>query len=135
MRITLTVFFESPFWVGVFERQDGESLCAARTVFGAEPSDAQVMQWLQANYFTLRFSPAVSGAKAETLAENPKRRQRQAAKVQSQGVGTKSQQALQLARETGKLERRARARLQREDRRQQQFALRTEKRKARHRGH
>ena len=38
----LTIYFEEPFWVGVFEELDGGKLSVCRTVFGAEPTDAQV---------------------------------------------------------------------------------------------
>ena len=33
----LTVYFEEPFWVGVFERFKEGKLSAAKVVFGAEP--------------------------------------------------------------------------------------------------
>ena len=43
---SFTVFFEDPFWVGVFERRTphkGEDLLtAAKITFGAQPSDPQV---------------------------------------------------------------------------------------------
>ena len=36
----LTVFFEDPFWVGVFERIENGRLSAAKVTFGAEPKGA-----------------------------------------------------------------------------------------------
>ena len=39
-----TVLFQPPFWVGIGERWTEEGYQAARVVFGAEPSDAQVYQ-------------------------------------------------------------------------------------------
>ena len=33
----LTVFFEGPFWVGVFERVEDGRLSVCRVVFGSEP--------------------------------------------------------------------------------------------------
>ena len=33
----LTVFFEDPFWVGVFERVSCGKLSAAKVTFGGEP--------------------------------------------------------------------------------------------------
>ena len=33
----LTVWFEDPFWVGMFQRTDGGRLSVAKVVFGAEP--------------------------------------------------------------------------------------------------
>ena len=33
----LTVFFEAPFWIGVFERIERRKLSVCKVVFGAEP--------------------------------------------------------------------------------------------------
>lgn len=58
---SFTVFFEDPFWVGVFERRTphkGEDLLtAAKITFGAQPSDPQVYDYLLENYRNLKFSP------------------------------------------------------------------------------
>ena len=38
----LTVYFEAPFWVGIFERIDGDKLSVAKVTFGAEPKDYEI---------------------------------------------------------------------------------------------
>ena len=38
----LTVFFENPFWVGVFERIEDGKLSVSKATFGAEPKDYEV---------------------------------------------------------------------------------------------
>ena len=43
----LTVFFEDPFWVGVFERIEDGRLSVAKVTFGAEPKDYEVQQALK----------------------------------------------------------------------------------------
>ena len=43
---TLTVFFEGPFWVGVYEREEGERYEACKITFGAEPRDCEVWDFL-----------------------------------------------------------------------------------------
>lgn len=42
----LTVFFEEPFWVGVFERISECRLSVCRIVFGAEPKDYEVYDFV-----------------------------------------------------------------------------------------
>ena len=42
----LTVFFEEPFWVGVFEQETDGVIRAARVVFGAQPTDAEVFEFV-----------------------------------------------------------------------------------------
>ena len=45
----LTVYFEDPFWVGVFERiQDGK-LSAVKVTFGAEPKDYEIQEFILKN--------------------------------------------------------------------------------------
>lgn len=41
--VVFTVFFEEPFWCGVYQRQEGRNLEAARMVFGAEPKEYEVL--------------------------------------------------------------------------------------------
>ena len=137
MRVTLTVFFEDPFYVGVVERVDEQNrLTVARQVFGAAPSDQQLFEWLLRRYASLRFSPPVEAAPRAPIAENPKRRARQAARsLAREGVGTRSQQAIQAGREACRLERRERSREERDAELQRRFDLRQEKKKAKHRGH
>lgn len=131
----LTVFFEDPFWVGVFERVSDGKLSVCKVTFGAEPKDYEVWDFILKHYYELKFSPAVDTEIKQT-ADNPKRRQRNARKqLQSSGIGTKSQQALQMQREDMKTERKQISKEQRDAEKQRQFELKQQKRKAKHRGH
>ena len=130
----LTVYFEEPFWVGVFERIEDGKLSVAKVTFGAEPKDYEVQEYIQKYYFSLKFSPAVE-AIVKDIKRNPKRMQREAKKqTMETGIGTKSQQALQMQREENKLVRKALSRKQREAEKQRQFELKQQKRKEKHRG-
>ena len=131
----LTVYFEEPFWIGIFERISDGKLSVCKVTFGAEPKDYEIWDFILKNYYSLRFSPAVKTEIKQT-ADNPKRRRRNAKKqLHSSGVGTKSQQALQMQREEMKTERGQISKEQRETEKQRQFDLRQQKRKERHRGH
>ena len=123
----LTVFFEEPFWVGVFECISDGKLSVCKITFGAEPKDYEVYDFVLKKYYQLRFSPAVATDVKET-GRNPKRIQREVRKqVQNTGIGTKSQQALKLQQEQLSRE-------QREAEKQRQFELKQQKRKEKHRG-
>ncbi|MCQ2462710.1 MAG: YjdF family protein, partial [Clostridia bacterium] len=101
----LTVLFEEPFWVGVFERIENGKLSAAKVTFGAEPKDYEVYEFILKHYYDLQFSPAVETVVKEAKL-NPKRMQRDIKKsLAKTGVGTKSQQALKLQQEQNKQER------------------------------
>ena len=132
--VMLTVFFEGPFWAGVFERTAGGKLSVCKVTFGAEPKDQEVWEFILKHYDDLKFSPAVE-ARVKQTADNPKRRQRNARKqLQASGIGTKSQQALQMQREEMKCQREQRGRELREAEKQRQFELKQQKRKAKHKG-
>ena len=104
MKASLTVFFEDPFWVGVFERIEDGKLSACKVTFGAEPKDYEVWDYILHHYYELVFSPAVE-TEIRQVADNPKRRSRNARKhLENAGIGTKSQQALQRQREEMKKE-------------------------------
>lgn len=131
----LTVFFEEPFWVGVFEGVADGKLSACKVTFGAEPRDYEIRDFILGHYFELKFSPAVEVALKRT-ADNPKRRQREAGKMmRNTGVGTRSQQALQMQREEMKVERRQISKAMREAEKKKQFDLKQQKKKEKRRGH
>ncbi len=135
MKTSLTVFFEDPFWVGVFERIGDGKLSVCKVTFGAEPKDYDVLEYILRHYNELIFSPAV---KTETrqIADNPKRRIRNVRKqTESRGIGTKSQQALQMQREEMKTERSQISREQRDAEAQRRFEMKQLKKKEKRRGH
>ena len=131
----LTVFFEESFWVGVLEHTEDGKLSVAKVIFGAEPKDYEVQEYLQKDYYSLQFSPAVATVVKETK-RNPKRMQRDAKKhMQENGIGTKSQQALKMQQEQNKQERKLRSRERKEADEQRMFELKQQKKREKHKGH
>ena len=130
----LTVYFEDPFWVGVFERVEDGKLSVCKVTFGAEPKDYEVWDFVLQHYYELEFSPAIETDTRRT-ADNPKRRQRNARKqLERTGIGTKSQQALQMQLEQNKQERKEKSREQKLAEEERLFALKQQKKKKKHRG-
>lgn len=135
VEIRLTVFFDDPFWVGVYERVAGDALTACKVTFGARPKDYQVHDFVLHHWSRLTFSPPVAADARLVAKPNPKRMQRAIQKeLTNQGIGTKSQQALKLQQEEGKIIRKAKSRAQKEEEKQRQFDLRQQKRKEKRRG-
>ena len=82
-RITCTVFFEDPFWVGVWERSGDGAYSAAKATFGAEPKDAEVLAFVLERFGTLAFSkPKPDDGRERSPVSNPKRMQRAAARFE-----------------------------------------------------
>ena len=131
----LTVYFEEPFWVGIFERIEDGKLSVAKVTFGAEPKDYEVQESVQKYYFSLKFSPAVDTV-VKDIKRNPKRMQREAKKqMQEIGIGTKSQQALKLQQEQNKQERKLRSQEKKEAEKLRMFELKQQKKREKHKGH
>ena len=132
----LTVFFEDPFYVGLYERECGGAYEACKITFGAAPKDGEVYAFLLESRRKLRFSPATGAAGLGQKAMNPKRMQRAIQKqLQAPAISTKAQQALKLQRAQNGQARKARSRAQRAQEAERGFALRQQKRREKHKGH
>ena len=130
----LTVCFEEPFWIGVFERIESGKLSAAKVTFGAEPKDYEVYEFVLQHFYDLQFSPVVTAVVKEAK-KNPKRIQRDIKKsLEKNGIGTKSQQALKLQQEQNKQERKVKNREQKLAEAERLFELKQQQKKEKHRG-
>ena len=133
--IKLTVFFEESFYVWIFERNYIEKINASKVIFGKEPKNYEIYNFILNNFFKLKFGVAVEDKIKKEYKINPKRIQRMARKDLSQlGIGTKAQQALKAQQEQKRFERKVFNKKKSEEEKKRQFELRTKKRKEKHRG-
>lgn len=133
--VSLTVFFEEPFWIGIYQRVSDGKLTVSKITFGPEPKDYEVKDYLLDNWTKLKFSPPVKAKERQDKKVNPKRMQRDVERqLEKQGTGTKSQQALKLQKEETKTAGREKSRRIKEEEKQRQFELKQQKRKEKHRG-
>lgn len=131
----LTVFFEDPFWIGVYERKELSRLAVSRIVFGQEPKDYEVYGFLLEHWKQLRFSPPVEDCGQKDIKINPKRMQRNISRQLSQtGIGTKAQQAIKLQHEQSVMQRKAYNRQKSEEEKILKYELKQRKKKEKHRG-
>jgi len=131
----LTVYFEEPFWIGLYELITDGKLQVSRVVFGSEPKDYEVYEHFLNNWNKLRFSPPVSESLNIKRKINPKRMQRAISnQLNDTGIGTKAQQALKLQQEQGKLKRKTYNRQKNEEEIERQFELHKQKKKEKHKG-
>ena len=87
------------------------------------------------HYYRLQFSPAVETA-VKPAHRNPKRAQREAGRQTAQvGIGTKSQQALQLQQEQNKQVRKRRSRVRKQADAKRLYALKQQQKREKHKGH
>jgi hypothetical protein len=135
MVAVFTVFFEDPFWVGILESEDEGRLAVARHVFGAEPSNAELLHFMLDRFADMPRAVSRDGAERRRAPVNPKRAVREARRDAVRAVSTKAQAALSAARSELKSEKKASSAEERRASEARRFELRSEKRKRRHTGH
>jgi len=134
----LTVYFDEPFWVGVFESICEGKISTCRVVFGAEPKDYAIYEFILGNYDKLKFSKPmpIDQEVFKRNRINPKRMQRQIKKQTNPiGIGTKAQQALKKEYESNKTERKRVNKEKKNLDKQLKYTKKQEKKKSKKRGH
>mgnify|MGYP000884692086 CR=1 FL=1 len=119
----LTVFFENPFWVGIFENFENDNLSVCKVTFGSEPKEYEIYDFILKKFYNLRFSNEMKSNFREK-AKNPKRRQREIKKeLQSKKFLKKSEEILklQLQYEENKKERKVKTKQEKEFEKQRKF--------------
>lgn len=149
MAAVFTVYFQAPFWVGVFESEESGHLLVARQVFGAEPTNPELLDFMLYRFAFLpraaialvahREAPSESSlarsGERSAKARNPKRALRDAARERAAPPSTKAQAALAAAREEAGAVRRSLSRDEREAAAARRYLLRAQKRKRKKAGH
>lgn len=134
--VKLTIFFEEPFWVGVFEKCFDDEYEVAKIVFGAEPKDFEVYDIINSKYYCIPYSSSTLKNESIKKKVSPKRLQRKIKdEVNSAGIGTKAQIAMRLEMEAKKIERKKTSKELKEEEKRKKYEQRQQKKKEKHRGH
>ena len=132
---SLTILFEAPFWIGVYERFDEGYYEVCKITFGSEPKDYEVYDYMMNNWNNLCFTKPIKSDDTKTHHINPKRIQREINKrIRFSGIGTKAQQALKLQHELVKDERKVRKKETKKLEQETRYNLRKQKKKEKHKG-
>ena len=133
--LSFRVYFDEGVWVGLFEETNQGFLQVCKVILGTEPQTEELLQMIQKQYIHLKWSPSVV-VKAKERKQTPKRLQRMVKhQMQTLGLGTKSQQALQLLHEKMKETKKQKTKDNQLFIKQEKFAIQQRKRKEKHRGH
>ena len=139
VNLKATIFFESPYWVGTFERVDKEGYQVAREIFGKEPSNAEIYEFVLKNYDKLKFG-TFQEFKLKIKRKNPKRVQREVKREmerikKSTKPSTLAQDYMRQELEKNKKAKKKRIKIEKEEYKEEQFLLKQKKKKEKHRGH
>lgn len=137
--ITATIYYEGAFWVGSFERTDKTGYAVARWIFGDEPSDTEVHNFILNNYEKLHFG-APQEFKLEIKRMNPKRVQREVKREmerlkETSKPSTLAQDYIREEQEKNKKEKKQKTKAAKEAHEEKLFLMKQQKRKEKHRGH
>ncbi len=135
----LTLLHDGQFWIGIAEEMMGNELRACRYIFGAEPPDQEVLDFVNHRLCSLLQNVGTGLTVTEPLTErkiSPKRLIRMVAKeIQSRGISTKAQAALSAELEQRKTSARIEQKIQSIQEKEQAYMVRRQKAKAKHKGH
>lgn len=139
IHIKAAVFFDKQYWVAVFERTDKKGYALARHIFGAEPTDTEVYEFVLTHYQRLKFGEPKEFT-LEIKRMNPKRVQREvrremARMKETTKPSTFAQNYMREELEKKKLQKKQHSRAEKQTRKDQQFAIRQRKKKERQKGH
>ena len=137
-KINLTVLFNDPFWIGVFEVIENDEYKVCKVTFGSEPREEETLELILKRFYSLNFSAPFSSEKNTFIEkkQNPKRLQRKIQKeTAAVGIGTKAQIAIKLQHEEGKLQRKKKSKEQKEQEEQRKLSLKRKKKLEKHKGH
>ena len=136
--MSLTIYHDGQFWVGIIEVVEDGKLKAFRYVFGAEPKDTEILDFIYYKLLNIINQSVHSGLDVKGKANkriNPKRLQRQVAKqINKVGVSTKAQEAMKQEYEEKKKRKKKRAKQYREELENQKYLMKKQKAKSKHKG-
>jgi hypothetical protein len=136
--IKATIYFEKKFWVGSFERIDKEGYAVARHIFGGEPTDSEIQEFVLHHYHELNFGEQKE-FKLEIKRMNPKRAQREVRREMEKLKETSrpssfAQDYMREELEKQKKEKKRQSSDEKQARKDEQFSIKQQKKKEKHRG-
>jgi hypothetical protein len=134
----LSIFYESPFWIGLIEEERDGLLYATRHMFGSEPSAENVYEFIKSFEYTNLIDRMTVGLPLDKVKKrciNPKRLQRQIRREKERvGISNQSREVMRLQQEKNKKERLLTSKEEQIAKRNYKRELAKNKRKQKHRG-
>lgn len=136
--IKVTVLIENSFWVGIFERNDDDGYAVARQIFGGEPSDAELHDFVLSHFDELKFTEPHE-FQLIIKRKSPKRMLREVRKEMEKAKKglpnvTHAQDILRVDLEKRKKIKKTVSKAEKEALLEKKFQIKQDKRKKKHRG-
>lgn len=137
--IKVTILLENSLWIALFERTDNAGFAAARHIFGGEPTDPELYEFISTNYQLLKFTIPQS-FKLIIKRKNPKRVLREVKREMERAkeglaAASHAQEALRLEIEKNKKMKKTINKEEKQAQADAKFQQKQTKKKQKHRGH
>lgn len=134
--IKITILFDGAFWVGIFERYSDGCYSVAKHIFGNEPSNPELYDFLLQQGHKLKFTTPNEEEGVQAGKKNYKRLVREAKKeMNKQPTVTKAHMAIKKELEQHKQIKKHQTSDEKRSQLIARFQLKQEKKKQKHKGH
>jgi len=139
--IHATIIFNGQWWIGLFERKDEANYAVAKHIFGQEPTDPEIYDFVLKSWQVLKFTEPLNTDELEIKVQrkNFKRVRREIRKLLEKldhaRPMTHAQEVLSQDLEKNKKTRKAQSAQEKQAEEKFKFSLKQAKRKQKHRGH
>lgn len=136
MEGSFTVYFDPPYWVGIVEILENNTIRVARHVFGVEPTEPQLLEFAKNDYRNLSFSKPVPCAIQNPQNVNFKRKMREIRRQMTErSDSTRSQDFIRQDYDSRTRDRKHSAKEDRSTELEKKYRLKKNRRAEKHRGH
>lgn len=137
---SITILFDSPFWIVLFERIENGKYTVAKEILGtSEPTNAEVLLFFeQLDYDRIRYSTPLDNGKAVKPKTNFKKMQKEIKKATKQSdfkhTYSKAHVELKKLQEQYKAEKKTNSKIRRERDKKKKFEMKQQKKKQKLKG-
>lgn len=136
--IKVLIYLEKTYWVGLFERVDKAGYSAAKHVFGKDPSNPEIYEFVLKHYHELNFGE-FKNFELKIKRKNPKRIQREVRREmekikETTRPSTYSLDYIKEQQQKYKAERKILTSSEKRERKEKQFILKQVKKKEKKKG-
>lgn len=136
-KIQVTIQHNGRFFEAIFERNDDQGVAVCRHIFGSEPSDPEIYEFILHHYHQLKFSTPLQ-FELVIKRKKFKRMMREVKKEMSKPREHRETRSHELLREEMEKNKKTRKKISKKQKQQaieDKFQLKQLKRKQKHRGH
>lgn len=136
--LTLTIFHDGQYWVGMMEENNRSAIKAFKKVFGVRPSDKEILDFINSEFFIFskKMECSLKIVISKKLSKNPKKRIKQINKEKKNTTHlSKAFAVVKLDQEKSKVRRRDSYKENKKVLERKKYERKLEVKREKHKGH